>query len=105
MIREVAAHRLVAEPAPLLGQLKVTQAVRRVSRRPATVRIRLPPLRHFPLRKHALRPGWALKFPSIRKGFQIRVAGAASEYSAKTRSPGPILSIAGDLSDFPARWK
>ncbi len=33
------------------------------------------------------------------------MAGAAAEYAAKMRSPGPVLSKAGDLGDFPARYK
>jgi hypothetical protein len=64
-----------------------------------------PFLRHFPFPKHALSPGWAWKFPCYRKGSQIRVAGAVPEYCAKMHSPGPVLSKAGDLSDFPARRK
>jgi hypothetical protein len=68
-------------------------------------------LSRFPFPRHFLGtntlspPEGPTKFPCIRKGFEIRVAGAVTEYSAKMRSPGPILSKAGDLSDFPARCK
>ena len=41
---------------------------------------RFPFLRHFPLRKHALSPGWAWKFPSICGDFQILLAGATPEF-------------------------
>lgn len=76
------------------------------NRRPQRVSpFRFPFLRHFPLRKHALSPGWAWKIPCYRKGSQICVAGAVPEYCAKMHSPGPFLSKAGDLSDFPARRK
>ena len=46
---------------------------------PETFSFRFPFLRHFPLRKHALSPGWAWKFPSICGLFARNLDGAGAE--------------------------
>ena len=46
---------------------------------------RFPFLRHFPLRKHALSPGWASKFPCICGLFARNLDGAGAEWSGARR--------------------
>jgi hypothetical protein len=55
--------------------------------------------------QHAFCPSWASNFPWFCGDFQIRVAGATLGFSAKMGSLAPFLSKAGDLDDFPARFK
>ena len=42
---------------------------------------RFPFPRHFPLRKHALSPEWAMEFPSICGHFARNLDGAGAEWS------------------------
>jgi hypothetical protein len=54
---------------------------------------RSPFLRHLPFRKHALSPGWALKFPSICGLFARNLDGARAEWSG---GRSLFLSESGD---------
>ena len=53
-----------------------------------------PLLRHFPLRKHALSPGWAWKFPRICGLFARNLDGTGAEWSGFFSPNRGILSKA-----------
>jgi hypothetical protein len=55
---------------------------------------RFPFPRHFPLRKHALSPEWAMEFPSICGHFARNLDGAGAEWSGFFSPNRGILSKA-----------